>query len=405
MLNARGNSNPFKAQNQQENTISEIYIDDLENVDVSFRPNYYQFSDVDIVNFEIVPKAKKAKSIEKILLQERIAGVWGGGGSPYLEHNAQTEGDYDYKRDLQYKINIVNQCRQSVVWMRGESTGLHYVKQLDCRKQWCPDCGGPGGRIHKARLHSILKRLDLEKYNIRQFVLTIPESLRDKLQNRENLNYIIKASKRLVEHFFGIPILDKYGYVKKYQLDHGVIQYLHLFGDREQGIYKPHVNIHIFENRLTRLKLTEEQLDRIKKYWLKKLKYLNDKIETVDIHYKFRITKRHKLHALKYMSRPWSKEDFDACDIELKKFLVEELSGFQYLRFWGSLANCNYKDDLEIKDQVNEATKKAGENMIVLGVGPFNAEAWKNRMVKVDDGLYIIINGGKNKNGEECKAN
>jgi len=369
---------------------SEIYEEDLKNIRPSFVPNHKHYADIDIVDFKIQPKPITKKQIEKQIVMKKLIGIYelnSREAAPYLECNAQTRGD---ENELKYKMNVVSQCQKSVVWFQGESSGMNYVRKIECRKMWCPDCGGKGGFIHKNRLHSILNRFDVDKYNIRQLVLTVPESLREYLQNKHNLNNLIKAGTQLTEKFFGSPVFDRKGHVKKYKLEKGCIFYLHMFGDEDRGVFKPHLNIHILEERSEKLKLSESIIETIRKYWLKKIKAIDETIQEVNIHYKFRIPKPHKFHALKYMSRPWGVEDFEKCTDELKKFLVIEMSGFQYLRFWGALANCNYSDQFSAQEEKNICEEKCGEKLISLGISFFDEDSWKNRMIMIDKGFYLI---------------
>jgi hypothetical protein len=374
---------------------SEIYEDDLPaDLRPSFHPNCKQYTDIDIKDFKLVRKAYTLKDAKKQELNEKLQNMTGlenWGGFPYLEYNARTEGDFD----LNYSLNVVSQCQKSVVWFEGESTGLHYVKKIDCRKHWCPICGGAGGTIHKNRLHSILHRFDVDEYNLRQLVLTVPENMRETFKDRENLNKLMAAGKQLIEKFFGVPVFDKKGHVKKYRLEKGAISYLHIFGDQEIGVYKPHLNIHIVENRSEKLKLSESIINSMRKYWLKKLKQFDENIEVVDLFYSFRLQKAHKLHALKYMSRAWGPKDIENQSDELKTFLVRDLSGFQYLRFWGALANCNYRDEFNVQDEVENCETKCGEKLKSLMVAPFDETSWKERMVEIDQGFYLILRRGK----------
>lgn len=380
---------------------SEIFEDDLKGVITSFNPEVH-FSDVIIKDFEIVPR-RKEKNIEKLLFRERITGksfVEQENGSPYLEYNAQTQGDLE----IEYKVNLQNQCQKSVVWFIGENTGDQYVKKIDCRKQWCPVCGGKGGTIHKSRLHSIFNRFDVDKYNLRQFVFTIPESLRELFLDRENLNLLISYVKQTIERFFGVPVFDKKGHIKKYKLEKGIIFYLHLFGDNEPGVYKPHINVHILEDKKEKLALDNSVLESIKKYYLRKIKKFDETLTTVDVHYKFRITKGQVLHALKYMSRPWNREDFEAIKNEnLKKLLVVDLNGFQYLRFLGALSNCNYKDEMSLPEVQAECESKIEEKLMPVCISPFDENKWKDSLVEIDDGFYRIKKKGLDNEPEKRK--
>lgn len=314
---------------------------------------------------------------------------------PYLEYNAQNRGDLQASDiiDFKYQENIVSQCGKSVVWLQGQDTENFFIKKIDCRKSWCPVCGGKGGKIHNSRLHAILKRVNPEKYNLRQFVFTVPEQLREILKTRENLEKLVQLAKKTIEKFFGDPVFDAAGHVKKYKLKNGVIEYLHLFGDEAPGVFKPHVNIHIFEDKKVRLKLDASVLDSIKKYWLKKLKIFDETLSIADVHYCFRDSVRKNVHSLKYMARPWSSTDYSEIqDENLKRLLVLDLSGFLYVRFWGNMSNRKYKDEMDLSEIQNEVALRAGEKVNFLGVAPFDFDSWSKsgRLEDWGDGLYRV---------------
>jgi len=343
-------------------------------------------------------RLRKSRDLAKILLKERISGRSIADSvpevAPYLEYNALTRGVFvtdEYKKDFRYQENLVNVCGKSVIWLQGAVSENFYVKKIDCRKSWCPVCGGKGGKIHNSRLHAILSRADFNKYNLRQFVFTVPESLRDFLIDRGNLSKAIKSLKSVIEKFFGVPEFDKKGWIKRYNLEKGVVCYFHAFGDEVPGVYKPHFNIHVFENKTVKLKMEAAELELIKKCWLKELRKLDLKIDVVDVHYSFRNNVKKNVHSIKYMAKPWGAVDYAAIDdVDLKKFLVSEMSGFQYLRFWGSMANCKYRDEMTVPAQIEEVESKAGEKLIPLFIAPFDFEEWKEKLEQLDDGFYRV---------------
>jgi hypothetical protein len=196
--------------------------------------------------------------------------------------------------------------------------------------------------------------------------------------------------KETVEKFYGEPVFDKKGHINKYKMEKGVISYLHLFGE-EPGIFKPHLNYHIFEDRTKKLKI--DYLESIRKYWLKKLQYFDESLTAVDVHYSFRTTSRKVMHSIKYMSRPWSAADLAAIDDEkLKKLLILDLSGFHYMRFIGAMANKKYKDEMDLSEIQKECESKVGEKLTMKFVGPFDFDAWMaaGRLEEIDDGLYRV---------------
>jgi len=367
-----------------------------------FRPDCTQFADIDIKGFELVRKPVTEKNIDKILLRERISGVSfadGGAAAPYLDINAHEGGDYDFR----YAENIPNVCGKQVIWFEGEISGDNYLKRVDCRKHWCPECGGKGGHIHKSRLHSILNRVNADFYNVRQLVFTIPESLRDTFKDREKLNDLFKMTKQVIEKRFGEAIFDKKGHVRKYRLDKPAIAYLHAFGDEAPGVFKPHINVHILESKKVLLKLSESYLQEIKDDWLKKLKKYDSSLLVVDVNYSFVTHKGKIIHKFKYMSRPWSKTDYDNIqDESLKHLLVMDLLGFQYLRYWGKLSNRTYKDEMILTEIIEEAEVKVNEKLIFRFWALINLESYKNVLIEIDDGFYRIKKKGR---GYESKEN
>lgn len=333
-------------------------------------------------------RSKKVKTLEKHLLGDRIKNTitdYEDDGFSYLEHNALTRGDLEYE----YKKNISKTCGCNAIWLQGIETNSKYVKQIECRKQWCPVCGGKGGNVHSSRMHSLLSRINPELYNLRQFVFTIPQSLRHAVSNREGLNYLIKSTKQTIEKFFGEPVFDALGHVKKYKLNKGVISYLHVFGETA-GIFKPHINIHIIEEKNVILKLSPSILESIKKYWLKKLKKLDGSLDVADVHYSFRNTPKRVGHALKYMCRPWSAADLDSAPENIQKMLVMDMTGFQYLRYWGALSNCRYKDEIKPSEQAEEKESLIKEELIPLFIAPFDLKSWENKLEKIEDGFYRL---------------
>ena len=348
-------------------------------------------------------RANRSKDIAKVLLKERISGVSlgdGGEAAPYLDINAQQEGDFNFR----YAENIPNVCGQQVIWFEGESSGENYVKRIDCRKQWCPVCGGKSGHVHKTRLHSILSRVNINSFNLRQFVFTVPAELRDVFQDRDKLSDLFRMAKQVIEKHFGVPVFDKKGHVKKYRLEKPAIAYLHTFGDESPGVFKPHINVHILESKKVLLKLPESYLTNIRNEWLKKLKKYNSELNCVDVQYSFVTNKGKFVHKLKYMSRPWSKNDYNNINDEsLKRLLVLGLSGFQYLRYWGKLSNRTYKDEMDLSEVQAELEMKVTEKLIFKFWAPFNFESYKNLIMEIDEGFYLIKQKGRNYEQEEKK--
>jgi hypothetical protein len=238
--------------------------------------------------------------------------------------------------------------------------------------------------------------VDLEKYDLRQFVFTVPAEMREKFLSREALSWGISQAKKITAKFFGVPVLDRHGHINGYKLEKGVIEYLHVFGDDEPGVFKPHFNIHILEEKGQRLKIESGVLDEIRGAWLKVLKSKCHELAVVDVHYSFTTRGKMNGHRVKYMCRPWSADDYAGVqDDRLKNLLLVEMIGFQYLRFWGAMANCKYRDEMQLSEVKQDLEKKVQEKLIPLFYSPLDFEAWGDRLEEIDDGFYRIKKGGE----------
>lgn len=369
--------------------------------DTDFTPNR-KFFDVEIRNFEIVRKPLVPQSLDvaKILLRQRITGQSGLG--EFIPPELHLTDEEIRENQFKYQENIVSVCGHQAISLKGETSGADYIKLIDCHKQWCPHCGGKKGKIHKNRIRSILKRVDLSKYSLRQLIFTIPEHIREDLKNRESLDKLFAIVKRIISKFYGQPIFDRRGHIKSYKLNKGVILYLHVFGDPKRdekgnfvydGKFHPHINVHVFEPAGTLMKQQSSIIESIKSMWLKQLnKTFSLNLSVVDMQYLFKIKMGQKVHAVKYMSKPWCREDYLAADDDLKRLLVLDLTGFLYVRFYGSLANCNYKDEMILSEDENEEIEsKVGERLIKFGnIGLFDLERWCDKIELIGDGLYRI---------------
>ena len=53
-----------------------------------------------------------------------------------------------------------------------------------------------------------MSRVNVEKYNFRQIVLTVPEQIREILKDRENLSLLEKYGNEVIARHFGEPVFD-----------------------------------------------------------------------------------------------------------------------------------------------------------------------------------------------------
>lgn len=276
-------------------------------------------------------------------------------------------------------------CGRSASISEGEITGDRYYHKLKCKKHFCPVCGGKKGLIHQSRKAAIMKRIDLGNYDIEQLILTVPKEHRSKFMSRKGVKQLTDATNRLVKRFYDLSEL-------------GAIAYVHLFGDPSKENpdndleFNPHVNVHIITEKGKAHKITVESLEKIRESWKRALRGLGcEGLTKVDVHYSFRIRPEHKGHAVKYMSRPtWGMKQA-RCE-ELQPFLLLEMKGFQYLRFWGALSNRNYHEAelMTTKEEMESVEKIVGEPLHHVG---YDMDVNFERMVQL--GMFIEVIPGE----------
>lgn len=266
------------------------------------------------------------------------------GVSPYLEPIELDGGGYKQR-------DIVNACGSNVIRFRGTDSDSRYFKRLYCMKPYCPKCNKKRGRLEKKRIGAVLNRLPrkLKGIFLRQWVFTVPDSLREEFKSRDRLNQLTRSVTRIMKQFYK---------------GKGWIDYIHLVG--EEGFFSPHVNVHIPEYYKTdegvstgeKWMESGERIENIQRRWKMALTGIVGhpvQFESAVAHYSFKKTRGHMLHGIKYMGRG----DFNYTD-DLIDFMADDLKGFQYLRFGGSLRNGTYKDEGMNKKELEE---KAGERL------------------------------------------
>lgn len=75
--------------------------------------------------------------------------------------------------------------------------------------------------------------------------------------------------------------------MKRYKIIKGIISYLHLFGE-EFGVFKPHLNYHVFEGKKRNLKVNQRKNGFDQKRLVNEIETFSREINKVDIHYSFR---------------------------------------------------------------------------------------------------------------------
>lgn len=214
-----------------------------------------------------------------------------------------------------------------------------YAKQIFCGRQYCTRCGEEESVIHQRRYSRSWDRL-MWAPALGEVVLTVPEELRDNFESADMLGKLHRLGWTCVRETLG----------QELNIDGGMTT-VHLFGDKSDKFH-PHVNIIFPLCSDEALTVSRETLEALRDKWYDMLEELTGKTisltddgrERKNAYYGFKITEAQKAHLVKYMLRPTvGAERFLRLDDDLKEFVVTSLVGFHNVRWYGKLANRNFK--------------------------------------------------------------
>lgn len=334
-------------------------------------------------------------------------------------------------------------CGKTALKFEGVETGVDYYKFIFCYRWLCEKCGSKGGRIHVKRFSRLLGRLvakfketcqtvysddsiDVTKgnFDLRQFVFTLPVEIRKYFATKGDIQAFNRMCERITKKMFpGRPSL----------------RYFHGFGDKDKGVFSPHVNIHVFELGKMILKLTPKELQEVKERYIWALrgyilqvhgeKVADEIWKKIDFHYSFlegdktyqrRVyngeTGKYEMieieglklifHRVEYMSRPCP----GYCNVNamkdneyLLRLFVVEMKGFHYITNCGSW---KIKDE-DRKEEVKEMEGLAGErlkiardndgHMVYVSRSEFNTLFIEKDYEELTEGFYRIVRLDKKK--------
>lgn len=250
-----------------------------------------------------------------------------------------------YFEDL-YKSGTLPDCSRGFV--SGNCGCNTYAKNIICGKEYCKDCGREGSPQHQKRFNRWLpKARTLNKFGV--LVITIPEELRYKYQNKIRLSTFRTALKNK---------LKRLGFEK------GLMRW-HLFGDcnycngkacykcNHTGAgneFKPHLNVIIESGFIKNIASSEILLQLknfIQEFW--KAKFKKEYAININYHYSKRITDR--VHQVKYITR----STFRIYDQETD----ENLKNYRLTTVWGKWKNVKIeKEEAEDNNCCTDCNKK-----------------------------------------------
>lgn len=244
-----------------------------------------------------------------------------------------TENGY---RDSAYRIDS---CATSFVHLK-DAKGHEKYSRLHCGNDYCPVCGRNGSSAHKKRSYRAMDRLLWSKV-LGYMVFTLPKEISRNMPDSKRLSDLSKKAWELVKKNFDTP---------------GGMARVHLMGEEPENL---HVHINVLFPIVSdtgKGEVPREVLDKIRSEWTE---YVNKEFDleynTTNVFYKFAFQDGRKIHQVKYVLRPIvTPEKFLTLPDEDRK-KVMALRGWHNTRWFGKLANSQYKEYLK---SINIETEK-----------------------------------------------
>lgn len=376
--------------------------------------------------------------------EENEAQTVDGSGFPYPDTMSQNGGvisgskgvfhqDLDSDEFINRRMNKVLGCGSTALALEGVKTLSRYYRFIHCYEWFCSECGKKNGRIHNKRIKGVMDKLKgiadsieedlLQQFDIRQLVFTLPEQWRSRFMTRKGINALIRIVERIVkEEFPGLPS----------------IMYFHPFGDKDKGsVFKPHVNIHVIEEKGKKLILSKEALNRMKEKFYKALVHygcskeelgiqtVKEAVLHMNVFYSFVTGNKTgmKFHKLKYMCRTNPgyihynslKKDSDLKALFMGSKEKGGMQGFQYVRYFNGFKKSGEKD-IDRQAEIEECENLAGESLRVVrdrgGYIVYKTKAEievlhkEKDMEELSEGFYRVNeHRKKERRKEKCREN
>ena len=221
----------------------------------------------------------------------------------------------------------IDRCGQTFVHLE-DINGHEKYGRMHCSHDYCPRCGKNDSSAHKRRVVRAVDRLiwaDILGY----MVFTLPKEVSLNMPDSDKLSVLLKKAWEIVKKNFSTP---------------GGMSRVHLMGEEPEHL---HIHINVLFPVLSKDgkgKVSQETLDNVRNQWTK---VVNDEFgmenKETNIFYKFALEIGRKLHRIKYVLRPIVTPEKFLTLSEEDRHKVLSLKGWHNTRWYGKLANSQYK--------------------------------------------------------------
>ena len=228
----------------------------------------------------------------------------------------------------------IQNCGRNFVHLEDSQAHIK-VSRIHCNNEFCPRCGQNDSALHKKRVSRAGDRL-LWSPLLGYMVFTLPQSISAAFPGKKVLN-------KLAKHAW---LISK----KNFDTDGGMSR-VHFMGEQPEKLHI-HFNV-LFPCNNTTGKVEQTVLDKIRAEWTDVVnKEFSLSLEDTSVYYKFAVETGRQLHKIGYVLRPVVTPDkFITLPDEYRKKIVE-MKGWHNTRWFGKLANSQYKKYLKEKDIV-----------------------------------------------------
>jgi len=300
-------------------------------------------------------------------------------GMEFAAKNEDEEGRY---RKI---IQALETCGQNLVHLETDN-GEIKLARIHCNNEFCPICGQNGSALHKKRTGRAKDRLSWAPV-LGEMVYTLPDEISNSHPDRETLKRCSQAAWNISKKYFDTP---------------GGVVRTHFMGETK-GKFHIHFNT-LFPRQTSLGEVVPEVLKAIKMEWTAAVnKEFKTGYEMTNSYYHFAPTIEQQVGKIKYVLRPVVTPDkFNSLSGEDREYIVS-FKGWHNTRWFGKLANSQYKKYLdEIGVVLPEEYKTSGpisgdpyyykgivSQLNVRGGSFIDTDSHYHQVVPVNNDLYV----------------
>ena len=236
----------------------------------------------------------------------------------------------------------IDMCGKTFVHLEDKNGHEKYVR-MHCNHDYCPRCGKNGSQAHKKRVVRAVDRLIWTK-TLGYMVFTLPKEISLNMPQTDKLSILLKKAWQIVKESFDTP---------------GGMVRVHLLGNEPENLHI-HINV-LFPvlNKDNKGMVSRETLNDIRKKWTEVVnKEFNLTCGMTNVYYKFATQTGRMLHKISYVLRPIVTPDKFLTLSEPDRRKILALRGWHNTRWYGKLANSQYKKYLNSIGILRETEKK-----------------------------------------------